>query len=65
MTYKTRCNGNCIERLEAQAGIIKRERKSRMELFSENSELKERIRYLESQIIEQRLSVAKGEEFFG
>lgn len=65
MTYKTRCNGNCIERLETQAETIKRERKSRMELFRENSELKERIRKLESLLIEKRLEEAKGEAWFG
>ena len=65
MSYTTRCNGNCIERIEMQAETIKRERISRMQLFRENNDLKERIRKLESLLIEQRLGEAKGEAWFG
>lgn len=64
MTYTTKCNGNCIERIEMQAETIKRERRSRMQLFRENSDLKERIRKLEGLLIEQRLGEVKGEAWF-
>ncbi|WP_411842135.1 hypothetical protein [Salinicoccus sp. HZC-1] len=65
MTYKTRCNGNYPERIDIQAENIKRERESRMKLSRENSDLRERIRYLEGQLINQRLQNTRGEQWFG
>lgn len=66
MTYtiRNKSKEELIEQLETQAKTVKRERKSRMELFRENSELKERIRKLEGLLIEKRLSEAKGEAWF-